>query len=116
MIAISRQNNVRISPRKMNLLANEIRSMNVNQAILYLQSMNTKSATLLYPILLSAVANAKNNHNMQDDLVIEKIDIGPGFTIKAGKARAKGSFDRILKRTTNIRVIIADKNKENNNE
>ena len=116
MISKSSQKNIRISPRKLNLIANSLRGQNAIQSLERLRILNKKGAGLLSPILQTAIANASHVDENVNDLVISTINMGPGVTIKAGKIRAKGSFDRILKRTSNVEIILDKKIKESNNE
>lgn len=116
MISRSRQKNIRISPRKLNLIADSIRGTKAIDTLNKLKNLNKKGAGLLYPILQTAIANAEQQGLNKNSLEINTVNLGPGITIKAGKIRAKGSFDRILKRTSNVEIILKDMAKEDKNE
>ena len=67
-------------------------------------------AALLYKVLCSACANAENNHEMDPSkLYVSKVMVTGGPTMKRGRASARGRYARILKRTSHITVVVAEK-------
>ena len=68
-----------------------------------------KAAGLVAQTLKSAIANAENNNNLRaDKLVVQEAVVGEGQTMKRFRAKARGSAGPILKRTSNIRIILTD--------
>jgi len=99
----------KIAPQKCRLIADKVRGMNVNQAILFLKFNNRKASLFILKTLESAMANAENNENIDiDDLKISKIAVDEGMKIKRMHARAKGRGNKILKRTSHITIVVSD--------
>lgn len=111
-------NNLRISPRKVRLVADRVRGVEVNKAISMLKYDLRKTAVPMEKLLKSAVANAENNFKLNsNDLIIEDITVGEGPTLKRWMPRAYGRASKILKRTSRVSVVLSQKNGEdvNNN-
>jgi large subunit ribosomal protein L22 len=108
MKAILRQ--IRISPKKANLVVGIVRGMSVSQALATLQYVPKKGARILYKVIKSAAYNAKNNSG-QDlaDLEITKIIVTAGPTLKRQRPVSRGRSHPILKRTANITVEVGVK-------
>lgn len=102
---------IRITPRKVGLLADEIRGKGINDALNYLKfSPRKRTARALQVLLKSAVANADQRGTVDvDNLFVKTILVGQGPILKRFRPRAKGSAFRILKRTSNITVTLAEK-------
>ncbi len=102
---------IRIAPRKVGLVADSIRGMDINSALNALKlSPRKKTAGVLYKIIKSAVANADQKGTVDlDTLYIKRLLIGQGATMKRFRPRAKGAASQILKRTSNINVTLAEK-------
>lgn len=100
---------VRISPQKARLVADQIRSLPVEQAIEYLQFSPKKGAALMKKVVDSAIANAEHNDGADiDELMIKRVFVDEGPTYKRHRPRAKGRVNSILKRTSHITVIVSD--------
>lgn len=100
----------RISPQKARLVADQIRGKDIVQAIDILTFSNKKAAEIILKLLNSAIANAENNNGADIDLLhISEIQVGEGIVMKRFRARAKGRGTRILKRTSNIFISVAEK-------
>lgn len=100
---------VRISPRKGKLVIDLIRGKKIGEAIAILSNVESTVKESILKVVNSAIANAENNHEMNvEDLFIKEIYINPGATLKRFRARAKGSGNRILKRTSHITVVVAE--------
>ena len=98
-----------ISPRKLRLVADQVRGKPVGEAINTLNFSNKKGAPLVRKVLDSAIANAENNEGADiDELVVTAIHVDAGITIKRIRPRARGRADRILKRTSYVTVTVAD--------
>jgi len=99
----------RISAQKARLLADQVRGMPVERADELLQFSTKKAAHIVRKVLLSAVANAEHNNGADiDELRVSTIMVDEGPTFKRGRARAKGRYTRILKRTSHITVTVAE--------
>lgn len=99
----------RISAQKARLVADQVRGMPVERAEEMLTFSTKKAAHIVRKVLMSAVANAEHNEGADiDELKIARISVDEGPTLKRGRARAKGRYTRILKRTSHITVIVAD--------
>ena len=110
MEAFAKHNFARISPQKARLVADQIRGKSVDQALETLTFSNKKSAELIKKVLESAIANAEHNEGADiDDLRVAKIFVDEGPTMKRIMPRAKGRADRILKRSSHITVVVADR-------
>ena len=110
MEALAKHNFARISPQKARLVADQIRGKSVDQALEILTFSNKKAAALVKKVLESAIANAEHNEGADiDDLNVAKIFVDEGPIMKRIMPRAKGRADRILKRSSHITVVVADR-------
>ena len=110
MEALAKHNFARISPQKARLVADQIRGKSVDQALEILTFSNKKAADLIKKVLESAIANAEHNEGADiDDLSVAKIFVDEGPIMKRIMPRAKGRADRILKRSSHITVVVADR-------
>ena len=102
---------VRITPRKMGLLADEVRGKGINEALQYLRfSPRRRTAGVLHTLLKSAAANADHKGTVDvDTLFVKQILVGQGTTLKRFRPRAKGSAFRINKKTSHISVVLAER-------
>ncbi|KPU26763.1 MULTISPECIES: 50S ribosomal protein L22 [Caloranaerobacter] len=101
---------VRISPRKVQIVANLIRGKNVNEALAILKFTPKKSARLLEKVVKSALANAENNFDMdRDNLYVAEVYANQGPTLKRWRPRAQGRAYPILKRTSHIGVVLRER-------
>ena len=102
---------VRISPQKVRKVAGGLKGKPVESGLQKLKFMPQKAANILEKVIRSAVANADQNADIDIDLlVIRNITADQGPTLKRWKARARGRGTRVLKRTSHITVILAEKN------
>lgn len=98
-----------ISARKLRLVADMVRGMDVPQAQLLLRSTNKKAADMVYATIKSASANAENNYNLNPkSLRIEEIRVDEGSTLKRMRPRAKGASAAILHRSSHLVVSVTD--------
>ena len=101
---------VRISPRKVRLVADVIRNKPVGQALNILSLVNKRGATVLRKTLKSAVSNAVNNAKIKEDLLmIKKIEIGEGPFLKRYRPSTRGRVHPYKKRSSHIRIILEEK-------
>lgn len=99
----------RSSAQKARLVADQVRGLPVQKALDLLKFSPRKAASLIRKVVLSAVANAETNNAMDvDSLVISKIMVDEGPSLKRIMPRAKGRADRIVKRTSHITVYVAE--------
>ena len=100
----------RISPRKVSIVLDLIRGKSVDEAKGILKNTRKAASEYLIKLLDSAVANAENNFSMnKDNLYVSECYVCPGPTLKRMKPRARGSADRILKRTSHMTIVVAEK-------
>jgi large subunit ribosomal protein L22 len=98
---------IRISPRKIRLIMDEVRGKRVGEALNMLSFSPQKGAYLLKKVIDSAVANAEVNSNVDvDNLYIKRIFADEGPTLKRFRPRAMGRASKIRKRTSHLTVII----------
>lgn len=101
---------LRMSPRKVRLIVNAIRGLDVKMAETRLVFMPKLAAEPVLKLLKSAVANAEHNFQLnKDDLFIKSIVADGGPTLKRSRARAFGRAAPIRKRTTHIMLVLAPK-------
>ena len=99
---------IRISPRKIGVVASLVRGRTVSDALIILQHTPRKAAPILAKVINSAAANARQVHNANiDDLTIDRLDIGGGPSMKRYFAAAHGRARPYLKRTSHIRVVVS---------
>ena len=97
--------NIRISPKKLRVIAEVVRGQDATEALTFLKFAPKKWADLLYKILASAIANAENNDNQKaDTLFISSLGIDKWIVYKRWNAVSRGRSHPILKRTSNIRL------------
>lgn len=102
---------IRISPYKIRRVANEIRGMNVPTAEAYLSVLTNKGAFVLKKAIHSARSNLlfKNRNVDEEDIIITKIMVDGGPTLKRYHPISKGRAAKILKRTSHITVEVGVK-------
>lgn len=102
--------NYRQSPRKVRLVANLIKGKNIAQADLELSFLIKRGALPLKKLLLSAVANAEKNFNVDvSNLIVKEISVDKGVVLKRHMPRARGSASRINKRSSHITIVLGEK-------
>jgi large subunit ribosomal protein L22 len=99
---------IRIAPRKVQVIIPAIKGRKVEEAISILQFMPRKGARILQKVLHSAVANAEQNKVDIDTLVVKKVFVDGGPTLKRFMPRAMGRANPILKRTSHITVFLEE--------
>lgn len=100
---------LRVSPRKLNLVAGLIRGMRVERALAELEFSHRRIAHDVRKVLASAVANAENNHGLDiDALVVAEAFVGKNLVLKRMSARARGRGARIEKPFSQITIILRE--------
>ena len=98
---------VRMSPRKVGVVAALVRGRTVADALTILEHTPRRSATAVKKVIASAKANAEHNHNMKGDtLAITEISVTPGARIKRYRPAAHGRALPFQRKTSHIRVIV----------
>ena len=102
---------VRISSRKVGIVAKLIRGKNVDEAMAILEFTPKAGAEVLIKLLKSAIANAENNNGMDHSkLYVAEVYSNQGPTLKRIRPAAKGSAVRIRKRTSNTTIVLKERN------
>ena len=105
--------NIRISPQKLNLVAELIRGKKVAQAMADLEFSRKRVAQDVRKCVMSAVANAENNHGLDvDELVVAEAYVGKNMVLKRFAARGRGRSSSILKPFSQITVVVRQKPEE----
>ena len=100
---------LRVSPQKLNLLAQLIRGKKVQTALADLEFSRKRIAKDVRKCLESAIANAENNHDLDvDDLVVGEAFVGKAMVMKRFSPRARGRAGRIEKPFSNLTIIVRE--------
>jgi len=98
---------LRVSPQKLNLLAQLIRGKKVAAALADLQFSQKRIATEVRKCLESAIANAENNHDLDvDELVVAEAYVGKALVLKRFHPRGRGRMGKILKPFSNLTIVV----------
>jgi large subunit ribosomal protein L22 len=98
---------LRISPQKLNLVAQLIRGKKVHIALADLEFSRKRIAHEVRKCLQSAIANAENNHDLDvDDLVVARAHVGKGLVIKRFHARGRGRAGKVLKPFSHLTIVV----------
>jgi len=109
--------NIRVSPRKLNLVAQQIRGQKVDRALNVLTFSQRRIAGVVKKALQSAIANAENNHNLDvDDLFVKEASVGKNLVMKRFHARARGNAGGIEKFFSQITIVVEEKREEKSEE
>ncbi|MBI1888365.1 MAG: 50S ribosomal protein L22 [Candidatus Spechtbacteria bacterium] len=101
----------RISPRKVRLVVDLIRGLDIDRARTSLQFLNKRSAKPVLKLLESAIANAKSASGNAGALYVKKIFADQGPTLKRSRPRAKGTSSPINKKTSHITIVLDERTK-----
>ncbi len=98
---------LRVSPQKLNLVAQLIRGKKVATALADLQFSRKRIAQDVKKCLESAIANAENNHDLEvDDLVVAEAHVGNGIVMKRFSPRGRGRSGRIYKPFSHLTIVV----------
>jgi large subunit ribosomal protein L22 len=101
---------IRVSPRKLGLVASFIRGMSAKDAIVQLTFLNKRVAQDVKKVVQFAVANAENNHSLDvDRLYIKEAVVGKALVMKRFHPRARGRAGKIVKPFSTIRVVVRER-------
>lgn len=100
---------IRVSPQKLNLVAQLIRGKKVDRALADLTFSHKRIALDVKKTLESAIANAENNHSLDvDDLVVAEAFVGKALVMKRFQARARGRAGRVEKPFANLTIVVRE--------
>ncbi len=98
---------IRVSPQKLNLVAQLIRGKAVATALADLEFSQKRIAKDVKKTLESAIANAENNHSLDvDDLIVAEAHVGKALVMKRFSPRARGRVGRIEKPFSNLTIVV----------
>lgn len=101
---------IRVSPQKLNLIAQTLRGKTCQAALNELNFSRRRVAGEVKKVLQSAIANAENNHQLDvDRLEIAEATTGRQFVIKRWRARARGRVGRIMKPFSNLTIVVRER-------
>jgi large subunit ribosomal protein L22 len=101
---------IRVSPRKLNLVAQSIRGLRAEAALNELSFSQKRIAGQVKKVLQSAIANAENNHDLDvDDLFVKEASVGKNMVLKRFHARARGRGARIEKPFSQVTIVVEEK-------
>ena len=101
--------NLRISPRKLNLVAGLIRNQPASKAVATLTFSKRRIAQSVRKALESAIANAENNHQLDvDQLVVTRAEVGRSVVMRRFHARGRGRSARIEKWFSHLKITVAE--------
>jgi large subunit ribosomal protein L22 len=101
---------IRVSPRKLNLIAQLIRGKSASAALVELSFARRRAAEDVRKVLQAAIANAENNHQLDvDRLYVAEATVGKSLVMKRFAARARGRSARIQKPWSNLTVIVRER-------
>ena len=98
---------IRVSPQKLNLVAQMIRGKSVDSALAMLTFSKKRISEDVKKTLQSAVANAENNHGLDvDELVVAEAWVGKNMVMKRGRPRARGRYGKIMKPFSQLTIKV----------
>ncbi len=104
---------LRVSPQKLNLLAQQVRGLPIQKAMDEMRFSPKRHAQDVYKALYSAMSNAENNHSLDiDSLVVAEAHVGKNLVMKRLRARARGRAARIEKPFSQITIVLRDTSME----
>jgi large subunit ribosomal protein L22 len=102
--------NIRVSPRKLNLVAGLIRGRRAQEAVATLTFSKRRIAQTVKKTLESAIANAENNHQLDvDQLIVSRAEVGRSQVMKRFQARGRGRAARVEKWFSHLTIVVAEK-------
>ena len=110
LIALAKDNMVRISPTKLSILVNSIVNMKVSSAINQLQFSSKRISRVILKVLNAAVANAENNKQLDiDKLFVKEAFVGKSLRMKRWRPRAKGRAASIIKPFSKVTIVVEER-------
>ena len=110
MVAKASVRSVGVTPRKVRLVIDLVRGKTVAEAEAILKNTNKAASPIVLKLVCSAASNAVNNHGMnKDKLYVKEIYADEGIKMKRYMPRAKGRASGLVKRTSHINVVVAER-------
>ncbi len=107
-------NMIRVSPRKLGLLAGMIRGLDASKALAELSFSPKHAARDVKKVLQSAIANAENNHQLDvDRLYVAEASVGTALVMGRFRARARGRVGHVSKPFSKIKLVVRERDEEN---
>ena len=107
--ATAKQRHVRMTPRKMRVVANQVRGMRAAKAVEFLTFCRRRAARPILKLIRSALANADQKGDVDvDNLQVKRIEVDQGPTLKRWMPRARGMATPVLKRTSHVMVELEE--------
>ena len=107
--ALAQAKHIRMTAMKVRRVVNEVRGLPVEDALTYLRFAPQAAAEPVYKAVASAAANARNNKQLNGELVIAAAYVDEGPTLKRFRPRAQGRAYRIRKRSSHITIVVEQK-------
>jgi len=108
--AVAKAATIRVSPRKLGVVAGLIRGKNADAALAELTFSHRRVAREVKKVLQSAIANAENNHQLDvDKLFVSEVSVGKALVMKRFHARARGRGASIIKPFSNLTLIVRER-------
>ena len=108
--AYAKARTIRVSPQKLNLVAETIRGLKADKALAELTFSKRRVAKDVKKVLQAAIANAEHNFGLDiDKLVVAEAYVGKAMVMKRWHAAAKGAGHKVLKPFSNLTVVLAEK-------
>ncbi len=108
--AMASARSLRVSPQKLNLVAQSICGMACDKALAELTFSKRRIAVDVRKLLQSAIANAENNHHLDvDRLYVSEASVGKTSVMKRWRPRARGRVGRIIKPVSNMRLVVRER-------
>ena len=102
--------NIRVSPRKLNLVAGSIRNLPAQRALADLTFSKRRIAKAVKTLLESAIANAENNHQLDvDKLFVSKAEVGRGIVMRRFHARGRGRSAMVEKWFSHLKIVVEER-------
>ena len=115
--AMAKARTMKVSPRKLALVAQLIRGRDVSDALQRLTFSRRRIAQEVSKVLESAIANAENNHQLDvDSLYVSRVEVGKSIVMKRWRARARGRLGRYRRFFSNISVVVSERITETTNK
>ena len=118
IVAIAKDNMVRISPTKLSILVKSIVNLKVSSALNQLQFSSKRISKTILKVLNAAIANAENNKQLDiDKLFVKEAFVGKSLRMKRWRPRAKGRAASIIKPFSKVTIVVEERteNKKENN-
>ena len=105
--------NLRISPRKLNLVAGMIRNLPAQNALNALTFSKRRIAQQVRKALQSAISNAENNHSLDTDrLVVSRAEVGRSIVMRRFHARGRGRASRVEKWFSHLKIVVSERSQD----